>query len=190
MNSKYNRNHEFNYQFNRFVNHFRFVEQQQNSYNNRFVDESFSQKNYDNDFDNVYTFVDNQQQSSRQTQYFIIYQINNFNYQNRVYQNQSNYRQNSSSIETNQSYVKNQSFSQKQSYRLIEFMFFNTYQQSKNAFDLQFKSLQQSYRFDNVYSNQYQNRSSYNQQSYDQRLNSTQQNQRAYLIENNQKKNV
>ena len=136
MKFKYNRNYEFDYQFNnRFANNFRFFEQQ-NSYNNNcFIDVSFSQENYDNDLDNVYTFVDNQQ-SSRQTQYFIIYQYNNFNYQNRVYQNQSNYRQNSSSssIETNQSYVKNQSsFLQKQLYRFIEFTFFNTYQQSKNV---------------------------------------------------------
>ena len=67
-------------------------------------------------------------------------------------------------------------------------MFFNTYQQSKNVFDLQFKSSQQqSYRFDNVYSNnQYQNRQSYNQQSYDQRFHLSSI-QRVYIVDDDQK---
>ena len=95
LNVKHNR--EYNHAaFNRSVNVFRFVDQQ-NSYNNRFDannEENLSQKNYSNDFDYEYSYVDNQQQQqSRQTQFFIIYQFNNFFYQNRAYlQNQSNFR--------------------------------------------------------------------------------------------------
>ena len=80
------------YADNRSANNFR--EQQQNSYDNRLEnEESLSQEDYSNDLDYEYSFVDNQQQQSRQTQFSITYQFNNSFYQNRAYQNQSNYRQ-------------------------------------------------------------------------------------------------
>ena len=177
------------YADNRFANNFR--EQQQDSYDNRFENEkSFSQKDYNNDLDYEYSFVDNQQQQSRQTQFFIIYQFNNSFYQNRAYQNQSNYRQQSSKslqIEADQSYVKNftQSSFQNQSYKFAESISSNSFQ-SKNAFDLQFKSQQssQSYRSSesDYLDNQYQNRS-----LYEQRLNASAMQQRVYLIENDSK---
>ena len=149
LNVKHNR--EYNYAaFNRFVNVFRFVDQQ-NSYNNRSDvnnEKNLSQENYSNDFDYEYSYVDNQQQQqSRQTQFFIIYQFNNFFYQNRAYsQNQSNFRfqqqRSSSSIEIDQQYERSFSQQKQQSYRQTDFMSLIILFRSKNAFDFQFKSSQ------------------------------------------------
>ena len=168
---------------NRSANNFR--EQQQGSYDNRSEnEESLSQKDYDNDFDYEYPSADSQQQP-RQTQFFITYQFNNLSYQNRTYQNQSNYRQQSRSSQTeaDQSFVRSltQSPFQGQSYRSAEFMPSNSFQ-SRNAFDLQFKSQQspQSYRSPEggYLDNQYQNRP-----LYEQRFNASVMQQRAYLVE-------
>ena len=174
-----------------FANSFR--EQQQDLYNNRSENnKKFSQESYSNNLDYKYLFVDNQQQQSRQTQFFIIYQFNNFSYQNRAYQNQSNYRfqqQRSSQVEIDQLYERNlsQSSSQNQLYRFVELMSSASFQ-LRNAFGLQLKSQQSSQPYrppnDGYLGNQYQNRSLYDQRS---NMPAIQQGQRAYLTENDPK---
>ena len=188
MGSRYSRSHGSGYQSSRPANNFR-PAGQQGPYNssNRPAGGSLPQGGYGSGPGNAYAPAGNQQ-PPRQTQYPTTYQYSNPNYQNRAYQNQSNYRQNPPPppAGAGQPYVRSQPPPQGQPYRPTGPMPSNTYQQPRNASGLQPKPSQQPYRPGNAYPNQYQNRPPYNQQSYGQRPNPAQQGQRAYLAEDGQ----